>query len=90
MEAQMKANSISLLTDHLQTPKFFNPQLNQWRGGAQIAGTPKTDERFINWMRLSALPKFRKLWGKIDGDLKQGDVVTVTILNQYNTYAFDG
>jgi len=41
----------------------------------KLQGTPKTDERFINWMRIAALPNFRKLWGKIDTDLKKGDVV---------------
>lgn len=25
------------------------------------------DEHFIVWMRTSALPNFRKLWGRIDG-----------------------
>ena len=38
-------------------------------------GTPKSDERFINWMRLAALPDFRKLWGIIYTDLKKGDRV---------------
>lgn len=41
--------------------------------------TPKLDQRFINWVRLSALPKFRKLWGIIDSDLKSGDVITVNV-----------
>ena len=72
------------------TPTHFNPALDETRGGGQIDVSPKHDERFINWMRISALPRFRKLWGKITADLKKGDVVTVTILNQYNTYSFDG
>lgn len=25
-----------------------------------------TDERFMNWMRIAAMPTFRKLWGRID------------------------
>jgi len=24
-----------------------------------------TDERFMNWMRIAAMPDFRKLWGRI-------------------------
>jgi len=28
-----------------------------------------TDERFMVWMRTAALPKFRKLWGRIDSNL---------------------
>lgn len=78
------------------TPENFNlgPLTNETlaavRGGAQIQGSPKEDERFINWMRISALPNFRKLWGKIHTNLKKGDVVTITISNKYNTYSFDG
>jgi len=26
-------------------------------------------KRFINWMRVSALPNFKKLWGRIDSDM---------------------
>jgi hypothetical protein len=48
------------------------------------------DEHFIVWMRVAALPNFRKLWGKIETDLNQGDVITVNLQNQYNTYSFDG
>jgi hypothetical protein len=41
-----------------------------------IQGSPKTDERFINWMRIAALPNFRKLWGRIETDLQKGDTVS--------------
>jgi hypothetical protein len=71
------------------TPQYFNPPGGE-RGGAAINISPQADERFINWMRLSAMPLFRKLWGKAYVDLKAGDVVTVTITNRYNTYAFNG
>jgi hypothetical protein len=30
------------------------------------------DEHFIVWMRLAALPTFRKLWGKIESDVDEG------------------
>lgn len=70
------------------TPTFFNPILNSLRGGFNLSAasggaTPKENERFINWMRVSALPKFRKLWGKIETDLKKGDVITINIVNRY-------
>jgi hypothetical protein len=48
------------------------------------------DEHFIVWMRVAALPNFRKLWGKVETDLRQGDVITVSLQNRYNTYSFDG
>lgn len=77
------------------TPQFFNPLLNSLRGGFNLSvesggATPKQNQRFMNWMRIAALPRFRKLWGIIDADLKEGDVVQVTVVNRYNTYKFDG
>jgi hypothetical protein len=29
-------------------------------------------EHWMVWMRTAALPTFRKLWGRIEGDLKPG------------------
>jgi LEM3 (ligand-effect modulator 3) family / CDC50 family len=42
------------------------------------------------WMRTAALPTFRKLWGKIEVDLKANDVITINLDNNYNTYEFSG
>jgi len=42
------------------------------------------------WMRTAALPTFRKLYGKIEVDLNQGDLIDVTLENNYNTYSFNG
>lgn len=39
-----------------------------------------TDPRFINWMRIAALPTFRKLWGKIETSIQPGNY-TLTITN---------
>ncbi|KAL5067267.1 hypothetical protein RYX36_018154, partial [Vicia faba] len=44
----------------------------------------------IIWMRTAALPTFRKLYGRIEVDLKVGVIIYVTLKNQYNTYSFDG
>lgn len=81
-------------------PQNFNPFLNASRGGGNMTlpnGTLLTvseDERFVNWMRTAALPRFRKLWGRIDsvagGALEPGDVVVVRIGNRWNSYSFDG
>ena len=30
------------------------------------------DPRFINWMKLSSKPDFRKLWGRINGNITAG------------------
>jgi hypothetical protein len=88
-------NDLSLPTDTKYrfgdyTPQNFNPLLNSYRGGGNISTTPKQDQRFQVWMRVSTLPRFRKLWGKIYTDLKKGDTVTVNVINRYNTYSFDG
>ncbi|KAL5060509.1 hypothetical protein RYX36_032113, partial [Vicia faba] len=47
-------------------------------------------EDLIVWMRTAALPTFRKLYGRIEVDLKFGVIIYVTLKNQYNTYSFDG
>jgi hypothetical protein len=41
------------------------------------------------WMRTAGLPNFRKLWGKINGDLPKGDYI-LKIENKYNVDNFDG
>lgn len=48
-----------------------------------------TDPHFIVWMRSSALPNFRKLYGKIQNGIKKGEYV-VRVTNKYNVQPFDG
>ena len=45
------------------------------RGGRAIGPSVSRDERFIVWMRTAALPKFRKLWGRIERDIPAGATV---------------
>ena len=47
-------------------------------------------EDLMVWMRTAALPKFRKLYGRIEVDLRAGEVVTVAVQNRYNSYSFGG
>jgi hypothetical protein len=47
-------------------------------------------EDLIVWMRTSALPKFRKLYGVIEEDLRVDETMTILIRNNYNTYTFGG
>ncbi|GAX75275.1 hypothetical protein CEUSTIGMA_g2720.t1 [Chlamydomonas eustigma] len=73
------------------TPQNFQPDLASWGGGGNITGTLKEDQRFQNWMRLSHMPKFRKLWAVWqDVDLVAGDTLYITVVNQYNTFSFNG
>ncbi|KAJ7982095.1 ALA-interacting subunit [Quillaja saponaria] len=71
-------------------PKNF--QSGSLIGGANLStNIPLSDqEDLIVWMRTAALPTFRKLYGKIEEDLQQGDVLQVTLENHYNTYSFNG
>ena len=49
-----------------------------------------TDEHFLVWMRPSGLPNPRKLWGKIDRDLKKDDKIDISITNNYNVSHYNG
>lgn len=49
----------------------------------------KKDERFINWMRVSATSNFKKLWGRIEEDLQPGEY-TLTVENNYDVDTFGG
>ena len=49
-----------------------------------------TDQHFKVWMRPAALPNFRKLYGKIDGDFKKGDKLSFTVQANFEVASFDG
>mmetsp|Transcript_9162 Transcript_9162/g.18343 ORF Transcript_9162/g.18343 Transcript_9162/m.18343 type:complete len:388 (-) Transcript_9162:110-1273(-) len=48
------------------------------------------NEHFIVWMRTAGLPKFRKLYGIINTDLKAGDAVTFEVSPNFNVASFAG
>jgi hypothetical protein len=47
------------------------------------------DENFIVWMRTAALPRFRKLIGKIDADFNTNEILTFEVQNNYEVASFD-
>lgn len=49
-----------------------------------------TDKHFKVWMRPAALSKFRKLYGKIDGDFKKGDQLIFFVNANFEVGSFDG
>ena len=49
-----------------------------------------TDEHFIVWMRPAGLPNFRKLWGRIEEEIKENSKVEVTIEDNFNVTSFNG
>jgi len=51
---------------------------------------PVDDEDFIVWMRTAGLPTFKKLYRKINKDLKAGDIVGVDVFNYYPVHQFSG
>ena len=68
-----------------------------FQNGSIIGGARLNDsiplsqqEDLIVWMRTAALPTFRKLYGKIEVDLNEGDTISVILKNNYNTYSFSG
>ncbi|KAL6553162.1 putative ALA-interacting subunit 2 [Orobanche gracilis] len=70
----------------------FNFQNGTLIGGATLdPDIPLSDQGdLIVWMRTSALPTFRKLYGIIEEDLIADDIISVELLNNYNTYSFSG
>lgn len=61
-------------------------------GGASLDSSIPLSEQedLIVWMRLAALPNFRKLYGVIEEDLEVNELITVHLVNNYNTYSFGG
>ncbi|KAD3067016.1 hypothetical protein R6Q59_018845 [Mikania micrantha] len=60
-------------------------------GGRLIESIPLNEqEDLIVWMRTAALPTFRKLYGKIEVDIEEGETINVVLENRYNTYSFSG
>ena len=65
--------------------KLYDKEPNPSRQWTNI-----TNEHFLVWMRPSGLPNPRKLWGKIDGELKKGDNITIKITNKYDVSYYGG
>lgn len=95
---ELKINRKNIAWDSDRGHKFgkhvypSNFQNGSFIGGAKLDPTvPLSDqEDLIVWMRTSALPSFRKLYGKIEENLEVEDVVVVKLMNNYNTYSFGG
>ncbi|XP_078436916.1 putative ALA-interacting subunit 2 isoform X2 [Wolffia australiana] len=70
----------------------FNFQNGTMAGGASLDPTLPLSEQedLMVWMRVAALPSFRKLYGRIDADIDRGEIVEVRLVNNYNTYNFGG
>ncbi len=76
--------------------EFFNPMTTatcaQGRTSDHCIISPikgVEDENFIVWMRTAALPKFRKLIGKIDADFNKNEILTFEVQNNYEVASYD-
>lgn len=49
-----------------------------------------TDEHFIVWMRTAALPRFRKLYGRIEQNFVKGDSIRFNIQANFEVRSFNG
>ncbi|CAN6309041.1 unnamed protein product [Urochloa humidicola] len=69
-----------------------NFQNGSFIGGGKLDPTIPLSEQedLIVWMRTAALPKFRKLYGVIEEDLRVDETISILIRNNYNTYTFGG
>lgn len=70
----------------------FNFQNHTLIGGGKLDPSIPLSEQedLIVWMRVAALPKFRKLYGVIEDDLDADELLTVHLANNYNTYSSGG
>lgn len=48
------------------------------------------NEHFIVWMRVAALPSFRKLYGHIDSDIPAGTVLSFQVQSNFPVSSFAG
>lgn len=71
-------------------PKNF--QNGSLVGGGQLDPTKPLSEQedLMVWMRTAALPRFRKLYGRVEADLRAGELLAVEVRNSYNSYSFEG
>jgi hypothetical protein len=71
------------------------PMWLKWRSDLIENGSYKTlpalekDERFMNWMKVSGLPTFRKLYGRIDTTLPAG-TYRVAINDNFDVLGYQG
>ena len=97
------AKNISWRADNVivQPTKYRLDQVRAppyWRNRADVdpaTGKYRTlpdlglDERFLNWIRLSGLPTFRKLYGKCTHKIPPG-TYTISIQDRYDVVKFQG
>lgn len=80
---KFKAPSMALVNASRATVRY----IDQMYPGV-ISST--ADEHFIVWMRVAALPTFRKLYGRINEKVAAGTTLTFTVASNYRVASFEG
>lgn len=71
--------------------KFQDPRTGEWKEGKGCKQVPVEggwgleSGIYMNWMRVSGLPKFRKLYAKIDQELAAGQELRLAVKSQFPT-----
>lgn len=63
---------------------------NGFQEVANPSGWGVENGHFITWMRVAALPHFRKNYGVIDQDLEAGTTMRLVVEDRFSQAAFDG
>ncbi|EER05111.1 hypothetical protein Pmar_PMAR026545 [Perkinsus marinus ATCC 50983] len=71
-------------------PEFACSAAEGYERKLNPAGWGLLNGRFIGWMRPAGLPTFRKMYARIDDDLKVGDVLRLTVSDHFPTAQYDG
>lgn len=85
-------SDLKKISESITVSNFQNNNETAYIGGGKLPeNVPlKDNEDLWVWMRLAALPRFRKLWGRIEQDLYKDDILKVEIQNVYNCFSFNG
>lgn len=62
-------------------PNIINAERSPDRKNSNYYGGGVQNEHFVVWMRTSALPNFRKLYGRIEEDINKGTTLSFTIVS---------
>jgi hypothetical protein len=78
--------------NHFAAPAARYAGEDQWLNNSELFPGGQTDERFINWVRISGFSPFRKLWAKSISAVKLigGHEYTVKIESNFPVFAFGG
>ena len=72
------------------TCNFESPCTGEFAPQTNVGGYGIDNAQFINWMRTAGLSTFRKLYGRIDEDLNEGDIVYIGVQSNFPVESYGG